>query len=118
SYGLQYGTNAETARNSLVNTQGWTINGDAPSGNDCASVGTHNEESISQIFIYPNPTSGILKIEANNGSFYSISDLAGKVVDRGIITLNTASLESLPSGMYYITVINSNSKKTNKVFKY
>ena len=116
--GLKYGTNAEPARNSLVNTQGWTINGDTPSGNDCATVGTNNEVSITDLIFYPNPTSGILNIEDNNGSFYSISDIAGKVVDSGIITLNTISLESLVSGMYYITIINSNSKKTNKVFKY
>ncbi|MBK8245158.1 MAG: BspA family leucine-rich repeat surface protein [Saprospiraceae bacterium] len=116
--GLLYGKNAEDARNALINSQGWYIKGDAPSGNDCEIVGTHNEESITNIFIYPNPTSGILNIEDHNGSIYSISDLTGKVVNSGIIALNTVSLESLPSGMYYVTLINSNFKKTNKVFKY
>ncbi|TPD65910.1 BspA family leucine-rich repeat surface protein [Flavobacterium microcysteis] len=31
----QYGTNAETARNFLINTKGWTITGDSPSGQSC-----------------------------------------------------------------------------------
>jgi surface protein len=116
--GLKYGTNAEIARNTLVNSQGWTINGDSQSGKDCSTVGTHYEESKADLFLYPNPTSGILHIKNNNGSFYSISDLAGNVVVRGIIILNTVSLEFLQPGIYYLTVINSDSTKTNKVFKY
>ncbi|MBK7223402.1 MAG: DUF285 domain-containing protein [Saprospiraceae bacterium] len=36
--GRQYGTNAVAARNSLINTLGWTINGDSPSGNICLSA--------------------------------------------------------------------------------
>jgi surface protein len=32
----KYGTNAITARNLLINTQGWTIAGDIPSGLDCS----------------------------------------------------------------------------------
>ncbi len=31
----QYGTNAETARDFLINTKGWTITGDSPSGQNC-----------------------------------------------------------------------------------
>ncbi len=118
AFGLKYGTNAETTRSLLINTQGWTINGDAPSGNDCASVGTYNEESITQIFLYPNPTSGILNIEDHNGSIYSISDLIGKFIVKGIITMNTISLEMLPLGIYYLSIINSDSPQTIKVFKY
>jgi len=118
AFGLKYGTNAETARSLLINTQGWTINGDAPSGNDCASVGTYNEESITQIFLYPNPTSGILNIKDHNGSIYSISDLTGKFIVKGIITMNTISLEMLPLGIYYLSIINSDSPQIIKVFKY
>jgi len=118
SYGLHYGTNAEPARNTLVNSQGWTINGDSPSGKDCAAVGIHNEESITDLILYPNPTSGILNIEDHNGSFYSISDLTGKVIVKGIITMNTISLEMLPLRIYYLCIFNSDSPKTIKVFKY
>ncbi|MCI1267730.1 MAG: BspA family leucine-rich repeat surface protein [Saprospiraceae bacterium] len=116
--GLLYGKNAEDARNALINSQGWYIKGDAPSGNDCEIVGTHNEESLSDIFLYPNPTSGILNIEDNNGSIYSISDLTGKFIVKGIITMNTISLEMLPLGIYYLSIINSDSPQTIKVFKY
>ncbi len=117
-FGLLYGKNAEDARNALINSQRWYIKGDAPSGNDCATVGTNNEESITDIFIYPNPTSGILNIEDHNGSIYSISDLTAKVIVKGIITMNTISLEMLPLGIYYLTIINSDSPQTIKVFKY
>jgi len=34
--GMQYGTNAVTARNNLISNKGWTINGDSPSGDDCS----------------------------------------------------------------------------------
>ena len=116
--GLHYGTNVETDRNSLVNSRDWIINGDSPSGKDCSTVGTHYEESVANLFVYPNPTSGILNIEDNNGSIYSITDLTGKVVYNGTITMDAISLESYPSGIYYFTVINSNSSKTKKIFKY
>ncbi len=36
--GLQYGTNAVAARNTLTMTQGWYISGDSPSGTECARV--------------------------------------------------------------------------------
>ncbi|MBK9257161.1 MAG: BspA family leucine-rich repeat surface protein [Saprospiraceae bacterium] len=34
--GLQYGTNAVTARNNLISNKGWSISGDSPSGYDCS----------------------------------------------------------------------------------
>jgi hypothetical protein len=34
--GRQYGTNAESARDNLINVKGWTITGDSPSGTDCS----------------------------------------------------------------------------------
>ncbi|MCB0518186.1 MAG: BspA family leucine-rich repeat surface protein [Saprospiraceae bacterium] len=34
--GMQYGTNAEAARNFLITNKGWTINGDMPSGYACS----------------------------------------------------------------------------------
>jgi len=36
--GLQYGTSAVAARNTLINTQGWTITGDSPSGFACDAL--------------------------------------------------------------------------------
>jgi trimeric autotransporter adhesin len=36
--GIQYGTNAVTARTNLTGTKGWTITGDATSGTDCSSA--------------------------------------------------------------------------------
>jgi surface protein len=33
--GMEYGTNAEVARTNLTTTKGWTITGDAPSGETC-----------------------------------------------------------------------------------
>lgn len=35
---LQYGTDAVAARNTLINTKGWTILGDSPSGTNCVSI--------------------------------------------------------------------------------
>ena len=38
--GLQYGTIAESARNILINDQGWSISGDSPSGTACDALFT------------------------------------------------------------------------------
>ncbi|MEZ4950368.1 MAG: hypothetical protein R2784_13420 [Saprospiraceae bacterium] len=35
--GIEYGANALASRNYLINTKGWTISGDSPTGIACGS---------------------------------------------------------------------------------
>jgi uncharacterized protein (TIGR02145 family) len=73
--GLQYGINAEAARDNLVNNKGWTINGDSPSGVVCSGplfvltlmanpasagtiIGSGLQESGDQVSITAIPYSG------------------------------------------------------------
>ncbi|WP_448606010.1 MBG domain-containing protein [Paenimyroides ceti] len=46
----QYGTNAETARDFLINTKGWTITGDSPSGQSCGLDQTITATDITKIY--------------------------------------------------------------------
>ena len=54
--GMQYGTNAAAAHSELISIQGWTINGDAPSGVDCGSV---NGQSFTTKWSFPTATTSI-----------------------------------------------------------
>jgi surface protein len=60
--GRQYGTNAVAARDILVNTKGWSINGDAASGTDCSTAAptpaltvTANMSAFAQTLGVPSP---------------------------------------------------------------
>lgn len=80
-----------------------------------------NEASLNEMTLYPNPTSGNINIELNNGLNKSIqiSDVNGKIV------LSTSSLEDkininlnhLTNGIYFVKIQCNNSIEIIKVIK-
>jgi surface protein len=85
--GRQYSTVAEAARTNLTTTKGWTITGDAPSGNNCDpgafittwktdNAGTSNSTSIT----IPTTGSGYnYDVDWNNDGVYDELGLTGNV---------------------------------------
>jgi len=83
--------------------------------NDCSPV---NDNLISKISIYPNPTDGIVNIDIpENKATVRISDILGKVVKVANLNSNQSSvdLSSLKSGMYFIEIQLSETKYTSKL---
>jgi len=82
------------------------------------SVGMEEENSISGLNIYPNPSNGILNIELDeNGEFsVEVTDIVGKIVSNNNINSNTTlNLSELDKGVYFVTVSNNETMKTTKV---
>ncbi|MEM6830075.1 MAG: T9SS type A sorting domain-containing protein, partial [Bacteroidota bacterium] len=127
--GLQYGTNAEAARDVLVNERGWTITGDSPSGTDCSVSSTariSNTEDIATpasdtsfdlvLRIFPNPAKQNITIESGEKQTIELIGLDGRTLlerklQPGITTLD---LTDYPSGVY---LIHTGSGQMHKVVK-
>jgi len=69
--------------------------------------------------IFPNPTSDIINLEGDSikESTFSIVNIAGFVVKKGIITSKQIHIVTLTSGMYILTIGNEKSIKSTKFIK-
>ena len=56
--------------------------------------------------VYPNPANGVLFVETQSNTMYRITNLMGQTLLQGNITADCQqiNIESLPAGMYFITV--------------
>ena len=80
----QYGTNAETARDFLINTKGWTIAGDSPSGQNCGLDQTITATDMVKIYgdapFVPTATASsgleVSYISADNSIAEAFQDMA------------------------------------------
>ena len=81
------------------------------------SVGVE-EDVISGLNIYPNPSNGIVNIDLDeNGEFsIEVTDILGKTISRETIKSNTIlNLNNLDKGVYFVTVSNNEIMKTTKI---
>ena len=81
------------------------------------SIGVE-EDIISGLNIYPNPSNGIVNIDLDqNGEFsVEVTDILGKSISRETIQSNTIlNLNNLEKGVYFVTVSNNEIMKTTKV---
>ena len=88
------------------------------------TLGTNEFETSNDIFLYPNPTKGTLNISIPNNfglpNSYVISNVLGQKISQkevskeADLTLNTSTLSN---GIYFITVIKEDQKKTLRFIK-
>lgn len=71
--------------------------------------------SASDIFIFPNPTSGLLRIEANGLDRVDVLNQTGAVVSTG--TNETIDLSPLSSGIYIIRITTQSGATIKKIMK-
>jgi len=105
-------TAAETARNNMITSDGWTIT----DGGACAALSV-NEFELNTISLYPNPTKTEFSINGLTlDSDVSVYDITGKVVLSINNYLDTSiDVKSLNSGLYIIKVKNELGYKTLKL---
>jgi hypothetical protein len=129
------------ARTSIINTKGWTFDGDTeecPEANDLIETtetrdqtskiaNTTTTKSLSEeleLDIYPNPTNYALNIEIKNAvtnSRLTIRDQLGRVVWEQKLETNQAKFllsveqEQFPVGMYWVGLDNGKTIKTKKL---
>ena len=89
---------------------------------DCTMATSDVNENLATL--YPNPTKGefyILTEKAFGDSQVSIKDLTGKVVFQSTINLSTrkgtVQIDSLPTGVYVVTIDTADGKITKKLIK-
>lgn len=74
-----------------------------------------NEVELAEVSLYPTPCQEILYINSKNSTIsYSISNLAGQSVLSGVLHANQINLGGIESGIYLLTLVNGEGKKSTK----
>ena len=69
---------------------------------------THATIVKEEIFVYPNPTNGIIKISPDRNLEFSVFDINGTIISKGFG--NTINLSSFANGVYFLKVKTQNSR--------
>jgi surface protein len=105
--------NGAAARQSILDTYGWTI---TDGGLDCATAGI-KDEHLFAIAIYPNPTDNTLFITGNETPIaVAIYNVLGKEV-LSVKNTNNINVEALPSGVYVIRISDGVGQTNRKFIK-
>ena len=91
------------------------IDGETRSNTPCAGADEYNEiyavgdqETVGNLFVYPNPTQGVVTIGIGEGSAfeYQVLDLSGRTVIKGkcLSPVMTLDLSGIVKGVYFISV--------------
>lgn len=87
-------------------------------------LGNTTFESSNDIYVYPNPTKGTLNIKVPNSfglpNSYTLQNYLGQTLEqKNVTTENDLSINtsSLSNGVYFITVVKGNEKKTLRFIK-
>jgi len=78
-----------------------------------------NTEDLSELVIYPNPTSAAIQLKNQMewlGATLKIVTNDGKVLNTVNITDGPIDMSHLPSGTYFLILSNNTSRKTAKLF--
>ena len=73
------------------------------------------ERSKCEVKVYPNPSYGLVKIEAPKGATCQIYSSTGTYVGTWTVHENGLSLSDLPSGSYIATVSYNNINRINRI---
>ena len=99
----------------IWSSSNWTdIDSQSYYSESCNSTGI-NENQVINLNVYPNPTTGIIRIEADGIEKIEIIDLHGKQIYGG--NENEINLSLEPDGIYIIKVITDLQTITQKLIK-
>lgn len=69
----------------------------------------------SHTFAYPNPSSGIVNVEADNLQYVEVVDNTGRVLMTE--TSSEVNISGLPNGVYFLRIVTSNGSSVQSVVK-
>ncbi|WP_124640722.1 BspA family leucine-rich repeat surface protein [Amniculibacterium aquaticum] len=103
---ILYGPQAQTYRNILINTKGWSISGDVYDSSCVTNLANQEISAANPIKLYPTPTTGELFIESLSKTTAQLFDMTGKKVKELSLNKgkNTIDLRQLINGMYIINI--------------
>jgi len=85
-------------------------------------LGVHDNLYNNNILLYPNPATTTLTVQLKNMEFpqeISIYNVLGLLVKKDVLTneITTLSVESLPVGMYMVTIVTNDKRFSYKLIK-
>jgi len=112
------GNNGTLTNFTLTGTiSNWKLGSTITSGNTCTTLSNSDFENVTNVNIYPNPSTGVFNIDVEENISVEIYDILGKSVANQKLTIGSNSIDiaNLESGIYVLKVVNSNG--INKSFK-
>ncbi len=111
--------NGEAARLSLINDYNWSI---TDNGLDCTGLSLDDYNLTSSLKLYPNPLKDILHIKVENIlERITVNDINGRVMQDILLSGNKTQenilLNSLSSGLYFVSVYTDKGQITKKIIK-
>lgn len=83
-----------------------------------ASYASTENIEMSNSMIYPNPTTGLLTIKANNAvTDVFVTDITGRKVAFTVINANSIDISTLPEGIYMLNFVNNKEVHSKKILK-
>lgn len=116
--GRVYGTDAVNARNTLINTKGWTITGDSAGTTTCTL--NNNAFDLEALKVYPNPVEDEVFINYNHiiSSLKVVNVFGQTVLEKTPHALDIkVSLNHLPTGAYLLLLESEGLQQTTKLVK-
>lgn len=115
---LVYSTpQAATARDYLINYKGWTITGDTYNQECESHLGTSDIKTDNKISIYPNPATDVIHIKNTHADHYTILDLAGRVILKGVPVNERINIQPLTPGNYILQLHTKDNIQNLKFIK-
>lgn len=107
--------NAETARQSLIDTHGWSI---ADGGLNCATL-SNNTITVNEFLLYPNPAKDLVKIKGNISvlNHVAIYDIKGELIKYQEVTTQMINIRDLVAGVYFIRLLGDDGSKIIRLVK-
>ncbi len=83
-----------------------------------SNTGKIDAVNENKIYIYPNPTSGIITIHGNyDNARYELYEMSGRVIKKGILNENSLDASLLLPGMYFLKIALRDNWVTLKLIK-
>jgi surface protein len=101
--GMEYGNDIIELRNHLINTKGWTIEGDLLINENCLESSSANyPEGSGTIQLWPNPARDYLNIDLQQETTLTVYDLLGRQIfyDQFPVGESQMPLQHFSPGMY------------------
>lgn len=115
------GSNNGTLTNFALSgaTSNWKSGSTVATGNTCTTLEAETFNTLSEVVVYPNPSTGILNIAIQEDANITVNDMLGKVIYTNKVKAgnNTIDISNYQSGIYLLSVTTENGSVTKKLIK-
>lgn len=103
SGGISYTNGTNTG---FIPIEGVTVTG---------GTGIEETQGIASLQVYPNPVKDVLNFSFE--ASYKITDLQGRILQESDVTVKSANISNLPTGIYFVSLTTETGKSVKKIIK-